>query len=791
MKRISQPSVLNYFEKKKKSESGTTQINQPLSLLVSDPTDPEASISSEKVSSVEGEHELLFENDVGIYLGNPPTDNEKKFKVFQNPWMPPASYKFPVSDKRRLSFQRHWMEQYSWLVFSDVAKGALCKVCVLFGRNHGGRGGQELRSLVATPFINWKKAKQIFDSHSKADYHMLSVEKAQGFMTVITGKTTDIIASINSENKKQADENRKKLISIVETVILCGRQQIALRGKNETGKIGLTEPPYNDGNFRAILRFRARSGDLFLKEHILSQTSDSRSMFTSPTIQNEIIDLCGNFIQENVVNRIKNAGFFTILADETQDISRYEQLALCIRYVDDSSADSVFIREDFLEFVHVKDVTASALATTIMQCIITLGLDMEMLVGQGYDGAAVMSGQFRGVRTIISEKYPKAQFVHCSAHTLNLVLAHSCEIPMIRNCIGTIKTVINFFRQSALRDGLLKDAAESAGATHSNLISLCETRWTEKHLAVERFAEMFSVVIEALQALQDSQRECASQAYQLKQAIENSQFVVSMLILRKVFSFTSTLNKILQTKNIDLTEACKYVDIVRKTLEDIRNDTEFLRIVADSKEFLGIESLTAPRITNRQKGRSNNPSETAEIYYKINVYYPFLDHVLSELAARFSNHHEKIGNLQILLPKFMKNKNDVKNKLTEIHKMYLVNEKLENLICEHQLWTKKWEEISDDLNELNAIKTLEKCDKQFFPLIYNLLKILATLPVSTASAERSFSTLKRLKTYLRNTIGQERLTGLTLLNIYRDIVVDPLLIVNKLTQRRKRLNLIV
>jgi len=501
---------------------------------------------------------------------------------------------------------------------------------------------------VAIPFINWKKAKQIFDSNSKADYHMFSVEKAQGFMTVMTGKTTDIITSINSENKKQAEENRKKLISIVETVILCGRQPIALRGKNETGKINLTEPPYNDGNFRAILRFRARSGDIFLKEHILSQTSDSRSMFTSPTIQNEIIDLCGNFIQEKVVNRIKNAGFFTILADETQDISRYEQLALCIRYVDDSSTDSVFIREDFLEFVHLKNVTASALATTIMQCIITLGLDMEMLVGQGYDGAAVMSDQFRGVRTIISEKYPKAKFIHCSAHTLNLVLAHSCEIPMIRNCIGTIKPVINFFRQSALRDGILKDAAESARATHSNLVSLCETRWTEKHLAVERFAEMFSVITEALQALQDSRRECASQAYQLlKQAIENSQFVVSMLILRKVFSFTSTLNKILQTQNIDLTEACKYVDIVKKTLEDIRNEDEFLRIVTDSKEFLGIESLTAPRITNRQKGRSNNPAETAQIYYKINVYYPFLDHVLNELTARFSNHHEKIGNLQV------------------------------------------------------------------------------------------------------------------------------------------------
>jgi len=47
---------------------------------VCDPTDPEASSSSENVSSVE--QELLYENYVGIYLGNPPTDNEKKFKVF-------------------------------------------------------------------------------------------------------------------------------------------------------------------------------------------------------------------------------------------------------------------------------------------------------------------------------------------------------------------------------------------------------------------------------------------------------------------------------------------------------------------------------------------------------------------------------------------------------------------------------------------------------------------------------------------------------------------------------------
>ena len=49
---------------------------------------------------------------------------------------------------------------------------------------------------------------------------------------------------------------------------------------------------------------------------------------------------------------------------------------------------------------------------------------------------------------------------------------------------------------------------------------------------------------------------------------------------------------------------------------------------------------------------------------------------------------------------------------------------------------------------------------------------MATLPVTTATAERSFSTLRRLKTYLRNNMGETRLTGLALLNIYRNVDVN-------------------
>lgn len=53
-----------------------------------------------------------------------------------------------------------------------------------------------------------------------------------------------------------------------------------------------------------------------------------------------------------------------------------------------------------------------------------------------------------------------------------------------------------------------------------------------------------------------------------------------------------------------------------------------------------------------------------------------------------------------------------------------------------------------------------------------LFQILVTLPVTSSTVERGFSALDRLKTYIRNTMGDERLNGLALLHIHRDIKVD-------------------
>jgi hypothetical protein len=68
-----------------------------------------------------------------------------------------------------------------------------------------------------------------------------------------------------------------------------------------------------------------------------------------------------------------------------------------------------------------------------------------------------------------------------------------------------------------------------------------------------------------------------------------------------------------------------------------------------------------------------------------------------------------------------------------------------------------------------------------------LLQLLATLPVTTCSSERSFSTLRRIKTYLRSTMGSERLNGLAMLSIHRDIQVEVSAVIDKMAEKPRRL----
>ncbi|CAH1110913.1 unnamed protein product [Psylliodes chrysocephalus] len=103
-------------------------------------------------------------------------------------------------------------------------------------------------------------------------------------------------------------KNRDNLKKIVETLILCGQQEIGLMGHRDSGRLTLEAPESNDGNFRTLCRFRAKCGVTGFKEHILS--SGGRSMYISLVIQNQLISIIGSQIQRKILERVQVTKYF-------------------------------------------------------------------------------------------------------------------------------------------------------------------------------------------------------------------------------------------------------------------------------------------------------------------------------------------------------------------------------------------------------------------------------------------------------------------------------------------------
>ena len=112
----------------------------------------------------------------------------------------------------------------------------------------------------------------------------------------------------------------------------------------------------------------------------------------SPKTQYELLDSFASILRSNVVAEAMKSQFFSIMADKTCDISRIEQLSLCIRQLQDSHR-SLEVAEDFLGFVQLPETNAAAITETMLGALKDWNVDLQKWRRKGFDGAATMSGQ--------------------------------------------------------------------------------------------------------------------------------------------------------------------------------------------------------------------------------------------------------------------------------------------------------------------------------------------------------------------------------------------------------------
>lgn len=578
-----------------------------------------------------------------------------------------------------------------------------------------------------------------------------------------------IVNLLNADRLKKIEENREMLKPLVQAVIVLGRQGIAFRGHREEGKITISDDfvGTNEGNFRAILSYRAQ-GDEHLRRHL---ESNRKEKYLSPLIQNEIIEACYTVITRQIVAKIHGSRFFSILADETTDVSTMEQVTICVRYFD---PDTQNLHEDFLKFVPTSSTTGQNLALLIMQCLRDFNLDCTYLVGQGYDGAANMSGAFNGVQALIRENYRHALYLHCASHSLNLAICTASGIPEIRNCLGTIEKLYDFFN-TPKRKAILDAAIEKCDdVTVKTLKRLNLTRWVSKLDSVDDFTELIEPIDQALNEI--GENDSSSNVTSLIKAMD-FEFILSVLIIKSVYTETLPLSRKLQSREIDLLQAMNLTITLQDAIRNLRSNENNFEAIFDKAvnlaETMNIE-VTKKRATRRQTQRSNPDTNTIKDYFRISIYNSFLDFYESELKERFTKHTDILSGFSALVMPMESESNfeELYQKNFEntarFYGEFLQNETA-TIFKELKLWKKYLEQLG--IKPTGLTSYLKNCPGELFPNINVLLRILLTLPVTTAEPERTFSCLKRIKTFLRNRMAEERLNGLAALNIHTSIPV--------------------
>lgn len=393
--------------------------------------------------------EFLMQHDVGYHVERSGSDieNSWKFTLLTEHWTPPNDFIFPYStreckgktEKRYL--RRGHLDQHSqWLVFSPKLNGLLCKWCVLmnvgqFGNSSVHKTNMPLQNLVKSPQMDYSRltgATGVLETHSRNQYHINAVQSGRSFISCRTNSSKAVSNQVVAHNQQVIADNRKRLVPIIKSIIFCARQNIALRGHRDDGKVNIdnenNDELINEGNFREILKFRVDAGDTDLSNHL--KNSAANATYISKTVQNEIIDICGEEILKVLTRRICMSKFYCVIIDETTDVSCVSQLSTSVRYCYNNE-----IREDFIGFVDLHHdnytdddmdnnvepvLSGKVIGETVLRYLEKLQLDFSKCVGIATDGCASMISDEKGVIKTMQERMPNAIRIPCYNHALNL-----------------------------------------------------------------------------------------------------------------------------------------------------------------------------------------------------------------------------------------------------------------------------------------------------------------------------------------------------------------------------------
>ena len=198
-------------------------------------------------------------------------------------------------------------------------------------------------AFISKGFNNWKDACVKFKEHESSNCHKDSV-----VVTVdLPSSVKDIVETLQSELTKQKMETRQMLLKILSNIRFLARHSIAIRGDGDE----------KNSNFIQLFKLRGEDDPKFAKW--LEKKTDK---YVSADIQNELLKVMGLQVLRDIGAALHNAELYSLMVDETTDISNKEQAVLCFRWV----SDDLIAHEEFVGLYGIENTEAQTLVNIIL-----------------------------------------------------------------------------------------------------------------------------------------------------------------------------------------------------------------------------------------------------------------------------------------------------------------------------------------------------------------------------------------------------------------------------------------
>ncbi|XP_022030925.1 zinc finger MYM-type protein 1-like [Helianthus annuus] len=691
---------------------------------------------------------------------HPDQRDEIRRKYWLNGPCQPRGHNFPTKliGKKKRRFVKTWFDDYGkWLEYSS-------------GNYVGNQGGRDVFSQQGCHA--WNKAIDTFETHvgDVNSAHNKALKKCEDLIN----QNQSIATNFHKQDDITKKANRIRLNATINDCRLLLKNALSFCGHDESKK------SLCKGNFLEIM-------DLIMlhdKELRELPKAAGNNQYLSPSIQKDI----ANCFEEEVVSSIlKEIGddVFSLLVDESSDVSKKEQMAIVLRYVDAHG----LVKERFVGLVHVMETSSLALKYAIDTFFAKYGLSLKRLRGQGYDGANNMRGEFNGLKAKILEENSSAYYVHCFAHQLQLVVVTVARKHLgVVNFFDNLSILMNIVCSSCKRTDILrynekerveKEIGSGILETGSGLnqelsfIRPGDTRWNSHYKTLIRLVDMFPSIIRVLEYVK---KECnnpstQNQAFKMIGFLSSFEFAFYLHLMLHILGLTDILSRALQRKDQDILEAVLLVETTKGKLQEFRERgfdplLEKIHLFCE-KHNIEIMDMTENYISGGgPRAKRQRYDMTNQHYYKFDCFNTVVDMEIQEFGDRFTEINTKLlQNMTAFNPfdSFSKFDASILMRLCEFYPYDFDNG--EKVVLAHQLdlyidSVRKDEHFSNLSGIADLARVMVETRKHIsFPLVYRLLKLTLVLPVATATVERCFSAVKIVKTNLRNRIGEDFLNA--------------------------------